>query len=54
VVAFGNSSATNSIIAAKDHASVQINVAAVDPATGRATGEYYTYALCGAVRSMVG
>merc|ERR1711907_709909 len=45
-------SATNSIIAAQDHASVQINIAKVNPQTGVATGEYYTYAFCGPVRSM--
>merc|ERR1711907_263815 len=44
--------ATNCIIAAKDHASVQINIAQVDKATGRATGKYDSFALCGAVRSM--
>ncbi|EGX48481.1 40S ribosomal protein S21 [Orbilia oligospora] len=43
-------SATNRIIKAKDHASVQISVAKVDE-NGRATGEHITYALCGFVRS---
>ena len=47
-----SSSASNNIIAAKDHASVQINVAEVDPETGRATGNFTSYALCGAIRSM--
>lgn len=45
-------SATNRIIKAKDHASVQIAVAKVDE-NGRAIqGENHIYALCGFVRSM--
>jgi len=43
-------SATNRIIKAKDHASVQISVGKVDE-TGRYTGENQVYALCGFVRS---
>eukprot|EP00051_Salpingoeca_urceolata_P026122 m.476158 g.476158 ORF g.476158 m.476158 type:complete len:90 (+) comp20452_c0_seq1:70-339(+) len=43
--------ATNNIISARDHASVQINVGKVD-SEGRYTGEYVTYSLCGAVRGM--
>ncbi|KAI9229270.1 MAG: 40S ribosomal protein S21 [Piptocephalis tieghemiana] len=43
-------SATNRIISAKDHASVQINVGDVD-ASGNLTGEFTTYALSGFVRS---
>ncbi|KAK5952540.1 40S ribosomal protein S21 [Knufia fluminis] len=43
-------SATNRIIKAKDHASVQISVGKVDE-NGRYTGENQTYALCGFVRS---
>ncbi len=44
-------SATNRIIKAKDHASVQISIAKVDE-NGRAIqGENQTYALCGFVRS---
>lgn len=44
-------SATNRIIKAKDHSSVQINVAKVDE-NGRAIpNQYYTYALSGYVRS---
>ena len=31
---------------------MQINVAEVDPETGRATGNFTSYALCGAIRSM--
>ena len=44
-------SATNRIIKAKDHASVQISIAKVDE-NGRYTGENQTYALCGFVRAM--
>lgn len=43
------SSATNQLIAAKDHASVQINIARVDE-NGVLTGESDTIALCGFVR----
>merc|ERR1712170_321909 len=45
-------SASNRIINAKDHASIQINIAAVDETTGRVTGQYKTYAICGAIRRM--
>jgi len=44
-----HSSATNRLITAKDHASVQINVADVD-AEGRATNSFATYAFCGFLR----
>jgi small subunit ribosomal protein S21e len=37
------------LITAKDHASVQINIADVD-AEGRSTRSFATYALCGFVR----
>lgn len=47
------SSWTHRLITAKDHASVQINVGSVDPATGRYTGEFKTYAICGYIRSKV-
>ncbi|CAG8735878.1 25214_t:CDS:2, partial [Gigaspora rosea] len=43
------SSATNRLITAKDHASVQINVGEVDE-KGRFTNTYTTYALCGFIR----
>ncbi|RPB22853.1 40S ribosomal protein S21 [Terfezia boudieri ATCC MYA-4762] len=43
-------SATNRIIKAKDHASIQISVGKVDE-NGRYTGETITYALSGFVRS---
>ncbi|KAJ8661877.1 hypothetical protein O0I10_002208 [Lichtheimia ornata] len=42
-------SATNRLITAKDHASVQLNVADVN-AEGRLTGTFATYALGGFVR----
>ncbi|XP_022319967.1 small ribosomal subunit protein eS21-like [Crassostrea virginica] len=45
-------SASNRIISAKDHASIQINIADVDPSTGRMTGSYTTYAICGNIRRM--
>ncbi|KAL0084844.1 30S ribosomal protein S21e [Phycomyces blakesleeanus] len=42
-------SATNRLITAKDHASIQLNVAEVN-AEGRSTKSFSTYALCGFVR----
>merc|ERR1711915_585340 len=47
-------SASNRIIGAGDHASIQINIATVDEKTGRmtGTGEYKTYAICGKIRGM--
>lgn len=44
-------SATNNLIGAKDHASVQLSVAEVDE-EGRMTGGFKTYAFCGKVRTM--
>ncbi|KAI6118796.1 ribosomal protein S21e [Pisolithus croceorrhizus] len=41
---------TGRLITAKDHASVQINIADVD-AEGRALPTYTAFALCGQVRS---
>lgn len=41
---------TNRLVSAKDHTSVQINVANVDPVTGIATGDYTPYCLCGYIR----
>lgn len=41
---------SNRLIKAKDHSSVQINVANVDPVTGMATGEFTPYALAGYIR----
>ncbi|XP_051056426.1 40S ribosomal protein S21-like [Phodopus roborovskii] len=45
-------SASNRIIGAKDHASIQTNVAKADRCTGRFNGQFKTYAICGAVRRM--
>nr|Q4GXP2.1 RecName: Full=Small ribosomal subunit protein eS21; AltName: Full=40S ribosomal protein S21 [Biphyllus lunatus]CAJ17215.1 ribosomal protein S21e [Biphyllus lunatus] len=45
-------SASNRIIHAKDHASIQLCVAEVDPQTGRMTDSTKSYALCGAIRRM--
>jgi small subunit ribosomal protein S21e len=41
---------TNRIITAKDHGSVQINVANVDPETGKYTGESEVITLAGYIR----
>ena len=41
---------TNRLIKAKDHASVQINVANVDPVTGIMTGDSKAYCLAGYLR----
>lgn len=41
---------TNRLIRAKDHGSVQINVANVDPVTGLYTGESTAFALAGYIR----
>lgn len=49
---FQCSSASNRIIHAKDHASVQLNLAEVDPNTGIMTGSSKVYAICGAIRMM--
>ena len=46
------SSASNRIIHAKDHASVQINIVDVDAETGRMTEGSKTYAICGEIRRM--
>jgi hypothetical protein len=48
-----SSSASNRIIHAKDHASIQINVADVDEKTGMALPTFKTYAICGSIRRMV-
>ncbi|XP_016838603.1 40S ribosomal protein S21 [Nasonia vitripennis] len=45
-------SASNRIIHAKDHASIQMALADVDPTTGRMTDTYKMYAICGAIRRM--
>lgn len=41
---------TNRLLTAKDHGSVQINVANIDPVTGLATGESSAFALSGYLR----
>jgi small subunit ribosomal protein S21e len=41
---------TNRLIRAKDHGSVQLNVANVDPVTGLYTGETTSFALSGYIR----
>ncbi|XP_065890649.1 small ribosomal subunit protein eS21-like isoform X2 [Dysidea avara] len=45
-------SSSGRIITAKDHASIQINVAEVNDKTGVMTGQNKTYALCGFIRAM--
>ncbi|KAK7794514.1 hypothetical protein R5R35_004730 [Gryllus longicercus] len=45
-------SASNRIIHAKDHASIQIAIADIDPATGRMTETSKMYAICGPIRRM--
>merc|ERR1712191_26147 len=45
-------SASIRIIPAKDHASIQINFAQVDAESGRMTGKYETFAVCGQIRRM--
>ncbi|KAM8946417.1 small ribosomal subunit protein eS21 [Pelodytes ibericus] len=45
-------SASNRIIGATDHASIQMNVAELDNTTGRFGGHFKTYAICGAIRRM--
>merc|ERR1740130_1803205 len=42
-------SATNRLIPAKEHGSVQLNVGQVDE-NGRYTGDFYTFALAGFIR----
>jgi len=41
---------TSRLLTSKDHGTVQINVANVDPATGRATSESTPFALSGYIR----
>ncbi|KAG5184851.1 ribosomal protein S21e [Tribonema minus] len=43
---------TNRLLVAKDHASVQINVAKIDPQTGVATGAHEVFALAGFLRRL--
>lgn len=42
---------TTRLISAKDHGSVQLNIANIDPVTGLFTGEYSTIALAGYIRN---
>jgi len=53
ITKWSHSSSSGRIIAAKDHASIQINVAEVNKKTGVMTGHNKTYALCGFIRAMV-
>lgn len=46
------SSATNRLITAKDHASVQISVPAVDAEGRIIPGDFTIFALCGYIRAM--
>nr|XP_020839868.1 40S ribosomal protein S21-like [Phascolarctos cinereus] len=45
-------SASNRIIRAKDHTSMQMNMAEVDKVTGRFSSQFKTYAICGAICRM--
>ncbi|XP_044586245.1 40S ribosomal protein S21 [Cotesia glomerata] len=45
-------SSSNRIIHAKDHASIQLTLADVDPITGRMTDTHKMYAICGSIRRM--
>lgn len=45
-------SASNCIISAKDHVSIQMNVVEVDKVTGRFKIQFKTYAICGAIHRM--
>ncbi|XP_057646365.1 40S ribosomal protein S21-like [Chionomys nivalis] len=45
-------SASNPILGAKDHASIQMNVAEVDRVTGQFKGQFKIYAICGAISWM--
>ena len=45
-------SASNRIIGAKDHASIQMNVAEVDKVTGRFNGQFKTCGICRAICRM--
>ncbi|VDO99451.1 unnamed protein product [Soboliphyme baturini] len=45
-------SASNRIIDARDHASIQIDFVEIDPTTGRSSGDVTRYAICGSIRRM--
>jgi Ribosomal protein S21e len=52
IITFHCSSATNRLITAKDHASVQLNIGHLDE-NGIYTGQFTTFALSGSIRSQV-
>lgn len=45
-------SASNRIMDAKDHASIQMNLAKVDKVIGRFNGQFKTYTVCRAILRM--
>uniref|UniRef100_A0A452R518 40S ribosomal protein S21 n=1 Tax=Ursus americanus TaxID=9643 RepID=A0A452R518_URSAM len=45
-------SVSNHIICAKDHSSIQLNVAEVDKVTGSFNGPLKTYVICGAIHRL--
>ncbi|EGW00437.1 40S ribosomal protein S21-like [Cricetulus griseus] len=45
-------SVSNRIIGAKDHTSIQMNVAEVDRCTDRFNGRFKTYGICGVISRM--
>ncbi|XP_037678431.1 40S ribosomal protein S21-like [Choloepus didactylus] len=45
-------SASHSIIRAKNHVSIQVNVVEVDKVTGMFNSQFKTYAICGAIHRM--
>lgn len=52
IIFVNSSSASNRIIHAKDHASIQINLVDVDETTGRMLDTSKAYAICGEIRRM--
>ncbi|XP_043821105.1 40S ribosomal protein S21-like [Dromiciops gliroides] len=45
-------SMSNRVIGAKDHVSIQMNMAEVDKVTGRFNGQFKTYEICRAICRM--
>ncbi|XP_043854783.1 40S ribosomal protein S21-like [Dromiciops gliroides] len=45
-------SLSNRIIRAKDHGSIQMNVAGIDKVKDRFSGQFKTYAICGTIHRM--
>lgn len=45
-------STSNQTVCAKDHTSIQLNVAKIDKVTVRGNGQFKTYAICGAICRM--